>query len=59
MHDAASRTHPYDRRRFLGTDVNPEAVRLTERRLQEFGAGTAPRELPGQDPDLFELASRV
>lgn len=46
-------------RRFLGTDVNPEAIRLTERRLQEFGAGTAPRELPGQDPDLFELASRV
>jgi site-specific DNA-methyltransferase (adenine-specific) len=46
-------------RRFLGTDVNPEAVQLTQRRLLEFGTGTAPRELPGQDPDLFELASRV
>jgi site-specific DNA-methyltransferase (adenine-specific) len=46
-------------RRFLGTDVNPEAVRLSERRLLEFGAGTAPNELPGQDPDLLELASRA
>ena len=46
-------------RRFLGTDVNPEAVRLSERRLLEFGSGTAPRALPGQDPDLFALASRV
>jgi site-specific DNA-methyltransferase (adenine-specific) len=46
-------------RRFLGTDVNPEAVRLSKRRLLEFGAGAAPSELPGQDPDLLELASRV
>jgi len=46
-------------RRFLGTDVNPDAVRLSERRLLEFGVGTAPRDLPGQHPDLLELASRV
>ena len=47
-------------RRFLGTDINPEAVRHSERRLLEFGAGTAPKDLPaGQDPDLLELASRA
>jgi site-specific DNA-methyltransferase (adenine-specific) len=47
-------------RRFLGTDVNPGAVRHSERRLLEFGAGTAPKDLPaGQDPDLLELASRA
>jgi site-specific DNA-methyltransferase (adenine-specific) len=46
-------------RRFLGTDVNPEAVRLSQQRLMAFGEGIAPSDLPGQDPDLLELASRV
>jgi site-specific DNA-methyltransferase (adenine-specific) len=46
-------------RRFIGNDVNPDAVRLSERRLLEFGTGTAPAGLPGGDPDLLELASRV
>jgi site-specific DNA-methyltransferase (adenine-specific) len=47
-------------RRFLGTDVNPEAIRLAGARLSEFGSGTAPKATsPGQDPDLFELASRA
>jgi len=47
-------------RRFRGTDVNPEAVRLSEGRLQEFGVGTAPKDLPSdQDPDLLALASRA
>ena len=40
-------------------DVNPEAVRLSQQRLTEFGDGTTPRDLPGHDPDLLELASRV
>jgi site-specific DNA-methyltransferase (adenine-specific) len=47
-------------RRFLGTDVNPEAIRLAGARLSEFGPGTAPKEpSSGHDPDLFELASRA
>jgi site-specific DNA-methyltransferase (adenine-specific) len=47
-------------RRFLGTDVNPEAIRLSESRLLEFGPGKAPKESSsGHDPDLFELASRA
>jgi len=29
-------------RRFLGNDLNPEAVRLSATRLREFGAGTQP-----------------
>jgi site-specific DNA-methyltransferase (adenine-specific) len=41
-------------RRFLGTDVNPEAVRLTADRLREFGAGREPDGLPpSPDPGLF------
>ncbi len=30
-------------RRFIGTDLNPEAVRLTADRLREFGDGREPR----------------
>src|SRR5689334_2879153 len=45
-------------RRFLGTDVNAEAVSLTRRRLLEFGEGRAPDGLPDH-PDLIELASRA
>jgi hypothetical protein len=33
-------------RRFLGTDVNPEAVRISASRLREFGAGREPADLP-------------
>src|SRR6185295_7070567 len=29
-------------RRFLGNDVNPEAVRVAAQRLREFGAGRVP-----------------
>lgn len=32
-------------RRFVGTDVNPEAVRLTAQRLSEFGSVSGPSEL--------------
>src|SRR5215510_1973551 len=31
-------------RRFLGTDLNPDAVRLSAQRLSELGAGTVPPE---------------
>ena len=40
-------------RRFIGTDVNIEAVRLTAKRLREFGAGQEPPELSAEP--LFEL----
>jgi site-specific DNA-methyltransferase (adenine-specific) len=47
-------------RRFLGTDVNPEAIRLSGARLSELGSGTMPKaSSAGEDPDLFELASRA
>ena len=50
-------------RRFLGNDVNPEAVRVAARRLREFGEGRVPPDLnvdtqPDQ-PDLLDsLESR-
>jgi site-specific DNA-methyltransferase (adenine-specific) len=44
-------------RRFLGNDVNPEAVRIAAQRLREFGDGRVPPEvtleLPEQ-PDLLD-----
>ena len=40
-------------RRFIGTDVNIEAVRLTAKRLREFGVGQEPPELSAEP--LFEL----
>ena len=40
-------------RRFIGTDVNIEAVRMTANRLREFGAGHEPAELSAQPS--FEL----
>ena len=40
-------------RHFIGTDVNIEAVRLTAKRLREFGAGQEPPELAAEP--LFEL----
>ena len=32
-------------RRFLGNDLNPEAVRIAAQRLREFGAGRVPADL--------------
>lgn len=47
-------------RRFLGTDLNPDAVRLSEERLREFGAGRAPAGLPStRQPALGFTGSRV
>jgi len=43
-------------RRFIGCDVNPEAVRLTADRLRQFGAGQVPRDLPEVTPDLLEFS---
>jgi site-specific DNA-methyltransferase (adenine-specific) len=43
-------------RRFSGTDLNPEAVRLTADRLRRFGEGRAPLDLPEIAPTLLELS---
>jgi site-specific DNA-methyltransferase (adenine-specific) len=43
-------------RRFLGNDLNPEAVRLAAQRLRDFGQGRAPEELlaPATQPGLLD-----
>ncbi len=38
-------------RRFLGNDLNPEAVRIAANRLREFGEGRVPDDLPADPPD--------
>ena len=38
-------------RRFLGNDLNPDAVRMAARRLREFGEGRVPEGLPGNATD--------
>jgi site-specific DNA-methyltransferase (adenine-specific) len=38
-------------RRFLGNDLNPEAVRIAAKRLSEFGEGKVPAGLPAEAPD--------
>ena len=43
-------------RRFCGTDLNPEAVRLSADRLRQFGEGQAPADLPAPDRGLLELS---
>src|SRR4029077_20182692 len=46
------------RRRFLGNDLNPEAVRIAAQRLREFGEGRVPPEVsierPGDQADLLD-----
>jgi hypothetical protein len=43
-------------RRFLGNDLNAEAVRLAAKRLREFGEGTQPPDTREDAPsDLIEL----
>jgi site-specific DNA-methyltransferase (adenine-specific) len=46
-------------RRFIGTDLNPDAVRLSGQRLREFGAGREPRERARQADLLKVIGSRV
>ena len=45
-------------RRFLGNDLNPEAVRIAANRLREFGEGRVPADLPADpqsdQPDLLD-----
>ena len=45
-------------RRFLGNDLNPEAVRIAAQRLHEFGEGRVPAEIsaerPGDQADLLD-----
>jgi site-specific DNA-methyltransferase (adenine-specific) len=43
-------------RRFTGTDVNPEAVRLTADRLARFGEGRVPENLPAPANGLLALS---
>ena len=42
-------------RRFCGTDLNPEAVRLSAERLRRFGDGQVPADLPEIDRGLLAL----
>lgn len=43
-------------RRFIGTDLNPDAVRWSAQRLRQFGTGRQPDDLPQVGrPDLLEL----
>src|ERR1041385_3458446 len=46
-------------RRFCGTDVNPEAVRLTSDRLREHGDGHTPPGLPPPEPGLLEFSDTL
>jgi site-specific DNA-methyltransferase (adenine-specific) len=46
-------------RRFRGTDLNPEAVRLTADRLSRFGDGRAPDGLPAPEPGLLEFTDSL
>ena len=43
-------------RRFRGTDLNPEAVRLSAERMRQFGEGRAPDDLPEIDRGLLALS---
>jgi site-specific DNA-methyltransferase (adenine-specific) len=42
-------------RRFRGSDLNPDAVRLTADRLRRFGDGRVPDDLPGGGDGLLAL----
>jgi site-specific DNA-methyltransferase (adenine-specific) len=45
-----------NQRRFIGTDVNPAAVRISADRLKEYGAGREPDNLPAADQaSLLEM----
>ena len=42
-------------RRFSGSDLNPDAVRLTAQRLRQFGEGRVPGDLPEGEGGVLEL----
>lgn len=48
-------------RRFIGNDLNPDALDVSRHRLEPFGAGTAPAEAPASTPaggDLLDFTGR-
>jgi site-specific DNA-methyltransferase (adenine-specific) len=48
-------------RRFIGNDLNPDALRVAHHRLEPFGAGTAPAETPASmsaSGDLLDFTGR-
>ena len=46
-------------RRFLGNDLNPEAVRIAAQRLREFGVGRVPPEVVERQPDQPDLLESI
>jgi site-specific DNA-methyltransferase (adenine-specific) len=47
-------------RRFLGNDLNPEAVQIAAQRLRDFGAVHAPADLPPpRPPDQIDLLESI
>ena len=42
-------------RRFIGTDINPEAVQLSETRLHQFGDGRRSEGTPAVSRSLLEI----
>jgi site-specific DNA-methyltransferase (adenine-specific) len=46
-------------RRFLGNDLNPEAVRIAAQRLREFGDGRVPPEVTAEAPEQPDLLDSI
>src|SRR5215510_12087977 len=46
-------------RRFLGNDLNPEAVRIAAQRLREFGDGRVPPEITPEAPEQPDLLDSI
>ena len=46
-------------RRFLGNDLNPEAVRIAAQRLREFGEGRVPRDAALEQPEQPDLLDSI
>jgi site-specific DNA-methyltransferase (adenine-specific) len=46
-------------RRFLGNDLNPEAVRIAAHRLREFGEGRVPGDIAEPQPDQPDLLDSI
>jgi site-specific DNA-methyltransferase (adenine-specific) len=46
-------------RRFLGNDLNPEAVRVAAQRLREFGDGHVPSDISVEPPDQPDLLDSI
>lgn len=46
-------------RRFLGNDLNPEAVVIAAQRLKEFGVGRVPADIASRQPDQPDLLESI